>query len=131
MPQVEVASLIQRAVLWPVQGYDEYGQFVVSDAPCEIKIRWVENRSNTLDKDGNAVGVDATADVDRRIEIGSILWLGKLKDWPVNTKPQNAINPYKLMEVKTYNESPDLKGRNFKRGVGMIRYRDTLPTYAP
>lgn len=129
MPRIELAILRQTAVLWPKAGIDSYGQPIVKDTPCEIRCRWEETRTESLDPDGNTIMLDASVYVDRRIEVGSILWLGLLEEWQGSTNATDRVTPSRLMEVKTYKEIPDDKGRSSKKWVGLVRYKDTLPTY--
>ncbi len=133
----ELHMLKQHAVLWPFSGYDRYGQPIV-DFPVQICVRWLDKRREVLDPKGNTVALDATAVVDRRIQQGSWLWKGSLEDWyngvitgnryQVGTAPGapayqlgSAAFDNELMEVKTYDETPDIKARHAFRTVGMIR----------
>lgn len=119
MVTVETSHRLQRAVLWKASGFDNNGKVTVDPAE-EIDVRWVEKRRGTLDAQGNTIAVDATAVVDQEIVVGSILWLGNMDDLP-------AI-PVNLKQVATYDETPDLRGRETARSVGLVRYSETLPS---
>jgi uncharacterized delta-60 repeat protein len=123
MPVVETSRRQQKAVLWAASRHDEFGQPTV-DSPAEVDVRWNTNRRESLDAQGNVIALDADAVVDRRIAVGSIMWLGKLVDW-YSTDVNN--NDSELMQVKTYSETPDLKNRFARRTVGLMRHRDELP----
>ena len=124
MPAPELSYLLQTAVLWSAAGIGDYGQPTISN-PTEIRVRWNDVQSEALDPQGNTITVDASAIVNRDVSIGSILWLGTLTNWVgTGSNDQNG----KLMQVKTFNSTPDLKNRVARREVGLIRLRDTLPS---
>lgn len=125
MPSQERAFLPQRAVLW-LSGntFDQFGQPVVAP-PVEIAVRWNDKQGEALDATGNTITLDATAVVDRRITIGSRLWLGTLAQWNGTGPGSGQEIPNRLIEVKTYSETPDIKGRNSFKTVGLLRFRDT------
>jgi hypothetical protein len=123
MPQPELANRTQRAVLWPMLGYDAYGQATVGP-PVEILVRWDTKRRETLDREGNSIALDATAVVDRRIDIGSRMWLGPISEW-LGTGSLEEDTHSGVMEVRSYSETPDIKGRFTFRVVGLMRLHDT------
>lgn len=111
----------QKAVLWTFAGYDGHGDVKVN-AAAEIDVRWEERRRETLDANGNSIAIDATVVLGQEIAVGSILWLGALAD--VATPPVN------LKQVVVYNSTPDVKAREFRRTVGLVKYSNELPTLA-
>lgn len=118
-------DLNDRAVLWAASSVvNQYGQYIVSPTPVELKVRWVAKQSSMLDHQGNTVAVDATAIVDQDVTLGSIMWLGGLRDLPTPTNVPTSG----LMVVKMFNKTGDLKNRNFRRKVGLMRSNDVLPT---
>lgn len=121
MPSLEVSSRHQKAVLWAASSHDDYGNPLV-DAAAEITVRWVEKRTEGVGPNGEAIAIDATVVVDQEIAVGSIMWLGAKDDLP--------DTPTNLKQVVAYNQTPDIKGREFYRTVSLIRYSDTLPTLA-
>ncbi len=127
MPAQEIAFLNQRAVLWCVTGTDRYGQPTITDAPIEVPVAWTTQRNEIPSKDGTSVGLGATAIVDRRIAIESLMWLGNLSDWPDGQDPRTAADGTEVMVVKSYTETPDLKKRHATRSVGLMRYREQPP----
>ncbi len=120
MPVMETDNLTQKAVLWAANGFDDYGEFRV-DAPIEISVRWEDSRGDTVDANGNTVAYDAAVVVDRAITVGSVMWLGQLKD---------LTDTVTKLRVVTYESVPDVKGRNFWRQVLLSRLSNTLPDLA-
>lgn len=119
MPPLERTDRLQLAVLWPATSKsNRYGTFVVG-SPVEIKVRWIDTQSQALDPQGNVITVDATAVVGIDIPIGSQMWLGSAASLP-GTGYMPEVG---LMEVKTFNRTSDIKNRNRRRTVGMIRFR--------
>ncbi len=109
----------QKAVLWVFAGYDGHGDVTVS-AATEIDVRWEERRREVLDANGNSIAIDATVVVGQEIAVGSVLWLGALADV--------ASPPVNLKQVVVYDSIPDVKGQEFRRTVGLVKYSDSLPT---
>jgi hypothetical protein len=129
MPAPETNARHQKAVLWPFTGtYDDYGQPVVGE-PEEVVVRWNTGRAEALDPLGNTIALDAEVVVNQRVEVGGNMALGELSAWEeVGTGDTGSIG--ELMQVLTYNETPDLKGRAVRRTVGLKRFRDALPEQA-
>ena len=124
MPAPEVSFLRQKAVLWNVTGYDTYGQPTVTGSPIEINTRWLINRREVMDAKGNTITLEGTAVVDRKVDDGSIMWFGTLKDW-LNIGNFAANN--ELMQVWQYKETPDVKGRVSRRTVELMKFKNVLP----
>jgi len=101
--------------------FDDEGQVTIN-AAVELDVRWEEGRKETLDPKGNVIAIDATVVVDRDIVVGSIMWEGALADV--------ASPPVDLYQVVTRSKVPNVKGRKFRRTVGLMRYSDSLPTIA-
>ncbi len=125
MPDPSVSRLYQPAVLWTAAGADAYGQKKVHP-PIEIRVRWNTARTEALTAEGTTITLDATAIVPHKIEPGSLMWLGELVDW-YGTGSGSMWPPDELMEVKMYQEVPDMKNRYAHRNIGMMRYREGLP----
>ncbi len=128
MPAQELSHRFQDAVLWPRAGYDNYGQATVHGAVDLVAaegtgVRWVTTNAEALDPQGNTITLDAKAIVDRRIDIGSLMFLGAY-DELCGTGEGNEG----LMQVKTYQEAQDVKGRVVAKEVGLMRFRDSFPT---
>lgn len=119
MPAPETNARHQKAVLWPFTGVNNHGAPTVGD-PEQIIVRWVHSKRETLDPQGNTIALDATVIVDEDIAIGSEMWLGELEDWyGTGTAPDDS----EVMTVKTFNKTPDIKGRVFRRELGLMRKR--------
>jgi len=125
MPPPERICLTEDAVLWPILGYDPFGQPIVSDSPQGIKVRWTVTRGEAFDRQGNTVTIDAMVQVNQRIEPDSNMWRGAIGDLPPGTSFQGETE--ELMIVKTYKSTKDIKGREANQYVELARYRDTLP----
>lgn len=134
MPAQEYSHRFQLAVLWKASGSDKHGQFTVSN-PVEVSIRWNDVVNEGVDAQGNKILLEGSLVVGLPISVGSIMWQA-----PYGTPPNTAIalfnatyagrQPSDLVEVKSYNGTPDIKVRNTYHTVGISRYRDTLPTIA-
>ena len=123
MPPIERRDRFQLAALWPTNGVDNYGQPTFA-GPTEIRVRWNDKRRESVDALGNVIAVDATAVVNEVIQPGSLMRLGPLEDW-YGTGSNDAESG--LMSVVTYDETPDLKARNVRREVGLVRYKNLPP----
>ncbi len=118
---IEVANMNQKAVLYAANGYDDYGEPKVA-AAVEIDVRWLTGRRESIDAQGNTIALDSQAVVDRNIPIGSALWLGALADIPSPVTD--------LQTVIDYQETPDIKARNFRRTITLAKLSDELPGLA-
>lgn len=122
---LETMDRTQKAVLWAKSTtVDDYGQPTVS-SPVEITVRWNTQQADALDSQGRPITLDASVVVDREIEIGSQMWEGELADW-LGTGSGGTDS--EVMEVVTYSEAKDLKGRYTRREVGLKRFRDAPAT---
>jgi hypothetical protein len=124
MPPIEKADLHEAALLWVKVATDNYGNHTVSASPTQIRVRWEHGSMEGFDPASDAVKFDASAVVDRLVEIGSLMRLGTLADW-VGTGSGEDDNG--LMQVVDYYETPDLKARHRRRVVGLMRYKDRIP----
>jgi len=121
MPQIETDLLNQKAVLWAFSGYDASGEPTVS-AAVEVNVRWNDGRSGGSDPLLQSINVDATAVVDREVAVGSVMWLGTLAAY-------NSEDPAPtIMQVVGYKATPDVKGRNYRRTVTLVKLSTELPT---
>jgi hypothetical protein len=119
MPSIEIVGLSQKAVLWALSSYDKRGEPTVITA-AEIDVRWEWSKRVVMSKDGTPIALSAEVMVDRVIAPGSIMWLGELTAVP--SPPTN------LHEVVGYDETPDIKNREYQRNVSLTKWRDVLPT---
>lgn len=115
----------QTAVLWAATGrVDKYGVALVA-APIQIPVRWVTNRKEMIGPMETIIGLDAQAHVIQFVPNQSNIWLGTLADW-LATGVNTVDN--ELMYVKDYQEGVDIKGRNTRRILNLMKYSDKLPT---
>lgn len=119
MPTLETMDLRQKAQYWAFSSRDGHGKVQVS-ARVEISVRWVTTRMEALNAKGDSIAYDAGAIVDREIAVGSILWLGTSAEYAAASTPT-------YYQVSDYQEASDLKNRNIRRKVSLMRYGSTLP----
>lgn len=122
MPPVETFERRQKAQYWAYSGVDGHGDPTVS-AVATLTVRWEWGRREGMDALGNTIALDATVFVDREIPINSIMWRGTAAELAATTSPTYYI-------VTDYRETPDLKNRNFRREVTLMRHGNSLPTIA-
>jgi hypothetical protein len=120
VPPVETADLVFTITLWPAAGTDVYAE-VIRGEPVEIMASWELRRRDTQSAKTGAVALDGLAFVGRRIAIGSLVYLGDYDAW---LGTGSGADDNDLMTVVSYDEVPDLKGRQITRTVGLRRYRD-------
>lgn len=125
MPNIEIASLKQRAVLWSFAGYNEFGDPTVNE-PVEIPCRWESGLREATDAQASPIAVTDEVHVAQVIEAGSILYLGELDD--VVGTGTGLITADVLNVVVDYTEAPDIKGRKVQRSVMLQKWSSTLPT---
>lgn len=119
MVRLETASLKQKATLWPAGTEStKSGQKKVTTA-VELDVRWEDKEEDALDSKGEVIRIDATAIVKQDIEVGSLMWLGRKRDWSAGVG--------NLREVVSFSKIPSLKGGRFRRVAGLRRFSDTLP----
>lgn len=122
MPPLETACRFQDAVVQlagtGVTDFDDDGATQVA-AAIGIKVRWEDVKREVLDAHGNNVSIDASVVVDREILPGSVMWLGVLGSYVA------TVTKYRVVQ---YNETPDLKGRNKRRTVALMKLGDTAPS---
>jgi hypothetical protein len=122
MPAIEIGDRTQKAVLWAASGsFDQDGEPTLA-AATEITVRWLESQDGTLVVDGNTIQIDAKVIVDRDIPIDSVMWLGALEDI--------ATPPVDLKRVAARKHTPDIKGRETRRVLTLVRHSNELPVLA-
>lgn len=122
MPQ-ETAFLRQKAVLWTASGFDENGQPTVGATPTQVCCRWNRVRRQARDPKGNPITITAEVVVKQDVEPGSIMYEGSLEQYQAETSGQAP-----LLEVVTFNHTPDLKNRAKYRQLSLMAYRGSLPS---
>lgn len=122
MPPIETFHRHQKAVYWERIGTDEQGEPIIDD-PIELDVRWEKKKSQALMPQGQTISIDATIVVDRDLVEGSLIWEGGLEDIPGTS----LVPESNLLEIITFEKIPDVKGRKFRRRVGVIRFNNSLP----
>lgn len=123
MPALEVVDFIHNAVLWEITGRDKFAQPIL-DNPIQIRCRWIDTKKEAVDAQGNTVAIDAQVYIAIDIPIGSMMWKGKLTE----LLGTDLIPPRDAMQVISFPKTPDLKGRNYRRMVSLMRFGNTLPS---
>ena len=123
MPALEIVDFIHDAVLWEITGRNSFAEPVLAD-PIDIRCRWIQTKKETVNAQGNTVTIDAQVYVAVDIPIGSLMWKGEVADLlgTDQTPPSDA------MQVVGFPKTPDLKGRNYRRMVNLMRFGDALPS---
>ncbi len=122
MPSFEIRDRTQKAVWWARTGTNRFGQPVVG-SPVEIKARWLDKRSERRQPDGSTVTIEGTVILDREVSDGDILWKGGMDEI---TDPGH-VPLSGLMQVYSFNSTPDIKGRNTRYEATFMRFNDVLP----
>lgn len=122
MPPLERTDRLQRAAYWEASGYDDYGRPLLLN-PVELLVRWVDDDRDVLDDQGNTIALNATVIANQNLAVGSLMRLGTLAE--------ALDNPGSYLEVKTFNATRDIKGRNLRRAAGLMRAGDRLGVPAP
>jgi hypothetical protein len=122
MPGIEVSGLDQKAALWVSRNIsDDHGEPTVS-AGVEINVRWEKKTYEAITSDATPVAITGVIHVDRVIPEDSIMRLGTLASVP--------SPPDYLVQVVSYDEVPDVKGREYQRTVTVRKWKDDLPAIA-
>lgn len=122
MPALETHDLRQYMVIWLRTGQDRHGLPVLSQ-PQEIKCRWLVDLGQSADPQGNTVQSSGKIIVplhEHDVPNGSIVREGRLKDLP--------DEPDRLHSVILVDGIPDIKNRNQRTTLTVMRYSDKLPT---
>jgi len=124
MPPLESLDRYEDALLWNATGEnDEHGDPTVNETPVEIKVRIVRRRKQSVNPEGNTIGIDAMVHSDRAIAIGSRLWEGTLDEW---TGTGSGDTTTKVWYVATDETALDIKGRSRRYQYGLVRNMATI-----
>ena len=127
MPAFEKRDLKQDILYFPCSSIiGVAGQKSVTSAWQHIKGRWNDVEKEALAPDGTTVRIDAEVVLDFAAVIGDVVWLGKPEDLPGTSNA--AVPVSNLMQIKTVNNTPDIKNRNNRHTFGLIKWSDSLPT---
>jgi len=100
---------------------------VVVGPPYQIQCRWIWKRSQAMDSQGNVQAIDVTVITAQEVFVGSKLLLGVLEDW-VGTGTGTDEDGMEMMEVVSYDETPDEKRQCVRRQLACKKFRGNLPT---
>lgn len=123
MPPIEEHDRWQKAVHWPITGKTRHNE-PTKGAAEELDARWKWGRRSVTSAQGTPVAVDATVIVVQEVAVGDLMWLGELSEWNAtgSAGPNTSV-----MEVLTYSETPDIKGRFVRYELGLAYFRDRMP----
>jgi len=124
MPAMELIGRLQKAIFWEAGGYDHDGEITVA-AAVEIDVRWQVGKRRSAGPKDDTVSYDAELVVDRVITVGSVVWKGSMDDLNDLADP---TAPTDLYDVVDYTETSDIKNRNVRRTVLLMRRSDDLPS---
>lgn len=118
-PPLEVSDLDETAVYLAFvrQGMTE----PVFAAAVEIPVRWVRVRQEAAGPDGGTVSLTASIATDRRLVIGSQVWLGSLADWTGTGSDDTDAEIHRVALDRT---ARDVKGVETRYEFGLQRWRD-------
>jgi len=106
--------LKQYVVYWPLSStkVDTFGQPDYGTA-VEIRCRWQDRKEQILDSTNVLKFSKAKVFVDRDVDVGGVLWQGRLADVPTSlTDPKLNANAW---EIIRFDKIPDLKCRRYLR----------------
>ena len=129
MPPIETFERNQTAVLWEYAGVDGYGEQTIG-LPQEIAVRWQKSLSRSGAADRYAEAFDAVVYAAQDVAIGSIMFEGTLEEafgGTAGTADGDLVSDAVLYEVKDVYRTVDLKNRNTRRRLGLMRYGGNLP----
>jgi hypothetical protein len=124
MPPLESLDRYESALLWEATGEsNDNGDPLVSPTPVEIRVRIVYKMRQSVDPNGNVIGVDAMMHANREIAVGSRVWEGSLSEWVGTGSSEPAV---RVLYVSTDETALDIKGRFRRYQYGMTRHMATI-----
>lgn len=110
-------KLPQKAVYWAISSRDDNNVITYEDG-VEIACRWEDNNEKFSNPVGEVIVSRATVYVGTDLEIGGLLWKGKLEDVPniddSGFAPADLSDEY---EIRGRGEIPNLRATQFVRKV--------------
>lgn len=122
MPPLESKDRTQAVVVWVPDGIDSYGQ-PTWETPREITVRWVWRQREIGDGKGGTVVLDASVVAGEEVPVDSLLFLGTLEGVGGWYEAGSATDDARLCQVRTSTTTPDIKGRNVRYELGVMRFR--------
>ena len=119
-PQLEDKCLTEHAVVWPIdERPGRYGDARVGPR-VQIRARWELDLSLVPDVLARNEGATGIVDVQCKLDIGTIMWRGKLKDVPLDKIRE-------LYRVVGFSTIPDIKGIATKFTAIVAPHSEELP----
>jgi hypothetical protein len=119
MPPIEVADLLDTAVLWAFVRMNRDDEIVLAD-PIEIPVRWVWHQRVATNETGNPIEITAQIATDCVIPGRSLVWYGEAKDW--------TDTPQELYEVVSVSRAKGIDNKFERREYDLTRFRSSLPS---
>lgn len=126
MPPLEEDDLCDLACLWVSTGFGADGRPTVESAFVIIPVRWVTARKQSVDARGQPVAIDAQVATNRKVPIGSRLYL--VPDEGLLGTGTFESDDDALYEVVSFKDARDVKGIFVRRELSCARSADTLPS---
>lgn len=129
MPAIETLDREQYAILWLYTGVDQYGEEQFG-LPSVARVRWIQKRSKVTDAKGNTTTLDGQVISNVMIPLRSAMWLGANGNSNPITQysalQNSGATDRQVMRVETANYTPDIKNRNTRYEIGLMRYKDAI-----
>jgi len=109
----------QFLVYWEATGKNDLGEYTFA-SPRELKVRIEEGLRETIDPEGNTVASAKQINVPESIVIGSLIWVGKLKDLPTSPAPE-------IHQVINHSTVPNVRARKYDRWIDTMRHSSKVP----
>lgn len=124
MPPMEQQSRTTKVVYWASAGFDNYGEYKITEDAIQLVVRWNAVKSEAKDAKGKTISIVVEIIADRQLEIGSIIWVGRLLSLP---DPLSGIaNLYQLMTVDI---TTSVCGKFTYYGYGLAKFSNSLPSF--
>ena len=98
---------VQSAVHWANPTSDGYGG-TKYDKPVEIKVRWEDAIQIQTGADSKDYAIKASLLSTTELYEGDMVYLGTIKDLPINTHPRDVQGAY---EIKFKEKTPMIKSK--------------------
>ena len=118
----------QDALLWDFAGSFDGDGRPQCHAYTTLVVQWKTSRRLVQTADRGTVQLSAEAVVAQKVSVHSLLWLGTESTWLSESGSGSGLDDPELHEVISYQEQKDLRGRETRRVIGLVRFRKSPPT---
>ena len=126
MPIIEDDDMVDRAVYWEANGWDDEGK-PAYEAPVEIYLNYRQRRSSSIGADGTTMTLDGQASTLELLTLESKIWVAPshltsaLTQWYASG---SAGQTDEVMRVATVNKIRDAKEIETRYTAGLQWFRD-------